>query len=116
MEKRLKEYFENPIILMEGNVDEIEEITENPLIFYGAISSVVLDFKIPVIFLNFIEQKFDSPLGPLQTLVRADNPHVIPHEPANFVPIMRDHNRFIAVNGIAAVPLRNPVLIFLQRP
>ena len=46
---RLKEYFEHPIVLMEGNVDEIEEITENPLIFYGAISTVVLDFKIPVI-------------------------------------------------------------------
>jgi len=46
---RLKEHFENPIVIMEGNVDEIEEITENPLIFYGAISAVVLDFKIPVI-------------------------------------------------------------------
>jgi len=46
---RLKEHFEHPIVLMEGNVDEVEEITENPLIFYGAISTVVLDFKIPVI-------------------------------------------------------------------
>lgn len=46
---RLKEHFENPIVLMEGNVDEIEEIADNPLIFYGAISTVVLDFKIPVI-------------------------------------------------------------------
>ncbi len=46
---RLKAHFENPIVLMEGNVDEIEEITENPLIFYGAISTVVLDFKIPII-------------------------------------------------------------------
>ncbi len=46
---RLKEHFEHPIVLMEGNVDEIEEITENPLVFYGAISTVVLDFKIPVI-------------------------------------------------------------------
>jgi len=46
---RLKEHFENPIVLMEGNVDEVEEITENPLIFYGAISAVVLDFKIPII-------------------------------------------------------------------
>ncbi|MEX0862295.1 ERCC4 domain-containing protein [Nitrosopumilus sp.] len=46
---RLKEHFEHPIVLMEGNVDEIEEITENPLIFYGALSTVVLDFKIPVI-------------------------------------------------------------------
>lgn len=46
---RLKEHFEHPVVLMEGNVDEIEEITDNPLIFYGAISTVVLDFKIPVI-------------------------------------------------------------------
>ena len=28
---------------------QIEEIMDNPLIFYGAISTVVLDFKIPVI-------------------------------------------------------------------
>lgn len=46
---RLKEHFEYPVILMEGNVDEIEEIAENPLIFYGAISTVVIDFKIPII-------------------------------------------------------------------
>jgi DNA excision repair protein ERCC-4 len=46
---RLKEHFEHPVILMEGNVDQIEELTENPLVFYGAISSVVLDFKIPII-------------------------------------------------------------------
>ncbi len=46
---RLKEHFQFPIILMEGDVDEIEEITENPLIFYGAVSAVALDFKIPII-------------------------------------------------------------------
>ena len=46
---RLKEHFQHPVVLMEGNVDELEEITENPLIFYGALSAVVLDFKIPVI-------------------------------------------------------------------
>ncbi len=46
---RLKEHFQFPIILMEGDVDEIEEITENPLVFYGAVSSVALDFKIPII-------------------------------------------------------------------
>ena len=39
---RLKEHFANPIVLLEGNVDEIEEITDNPLVFYGAISRVVL--------------------------------------------------------------------------
>ncbi|MBI3640486.1 MAG: heavy metal resistance protein CzcA [Thaumarchaeota archaeon] len=46
---RLKEHFEHPVILMEGNVDQIEDLTENPLVFYGAISSVILDFKIPII-------------------------------------------------------------------
>lgn len=46
---RLKEHFEHPCIIIEGNVDEIDTITENPLVFYGAMSSVVLDFKIPVI-------------------------------------------------------------------
>lgn len=46
---RLKEHFANPVILMEGNVDEIEQIVENPLVFYGALSSIAIDFKIPVI-------------------------------------------------------------------
>ncbi len=46
---RLKEHFQNPIILMEGNVDEIDSITENPLIFFGALSTIAIDFKIPII-------------------------------------------------------------------
>jgi DNA excision repair protein ERCC-4 len=46
---RLKEHFQFPIILIEGNLDEINDITENPLIFYGAISGIALDFKIPVL-------------------------------------------------------------------
>ena len=46
---RLRDHFERPVLLMEGNVDEIESITENPMVFYGAVSSVLLDYKIPVI-------------------------------------------------------------------
>ncbi len=46
---RLKEHFQFPIILIEGDVDEIDEITENPLVFYGAMSSIAMDFKIPII-------------------------------------------------------------------
>ncbi len=71
---RLKEHFQHPIVLIEGNVDEIEEITDNPLIFYGAISTVVLDFKIPVIptpsaahtakLLVSLCSRKDSPKGP----------------------------------------------------
>lgn len=46
---RLKEHFQHPVILIEGNVDQIEEFTENSLVFYGALSSIAIDFKIPVL-------------------------------------------------------------------
>ena len=46
---RLKQNFQFPVILLEGNFDEIEEITENPLVFYGAMSTIAIDFKIPII-------------------------------------------------------------------
>ena len=46
---RLKENFQFPIIVVEGDVDEIESISENPLVFYGALSTVAVDFKIPMI-------------------------------------------------------------------
>src|SRR5574340_1392215 len=42
---RLKEHYGNQAIIIEGNIDEIDKITENPLVFYGAISAVALDFK-----------------------------------------------------------------------
>jgi len=46
---RLKEHYQFPILIIEGDIDEIEELTENPFVFYGAISSIAIDFKIPVI-------------------------------------------------------------------
>ncbi len=46
---RLKEHFQTPVLLLEGDADEVDEITDNPLVFYGAVSTVVLDFRIPVI-------------------------------------------------------------------
>ena len=71
---RLKEHFAFPIILVEGNVDEIEDITDNPLIFYGALSTVAINFKIPIIptpnathtakLLVSLCSRKDSPKGP----------------------------------------------------
>ena len=46
---RLKEHYQFPILLVEGDIDELEKLTENPFVFYGAISSIAIDFKIPVI-------------------------------------------------------------------
>ena len=81
---RLKEHFEHPIVLVEGNVDEIEEITDNPLVFYGAISRVTLEFKIPIIhtpsashtakLLVALCSKKDGPTGPyLKKIKKSSN-------------------------------------------
>ena len=81
---RLKENFEHPIVLVEGNVDEIEEITDNPLVFYGALSRVALEFKIPIIptpsashtakLLVSMCSKKDGPKGPyLKKIKKSSN-------------------------------------------
>ena len=81
---RLKENFEYPIVLVEGNVDEIEEITDNPLVFYGALSRVTLEFKIPIIptpsashtakLLVALCSKKDGPTGPyLKKIKKSSN-------------------------------------------
>lgn len=77
---RLKEHFEFPILLVEGNVDEIEDITDNPLIFYGAMSTVAIDFKIPIIptpnathtakLLVSMCSRKDAPKGPYLKKIR----------------------------------------------
>ena len=46
---RLKEHFQKPAILVEGNLDELDDIADNPMIFYGATSTIVMEFGIPVI-------------------------------------------------------------------
>jgi len=82
---RLKENFERPIILMEGNVDEIDEFAENPLVFYGAVSSIITDFKIPIIptpsashsakLLISLASRQDAPKGPfLKKIRKSGNP------------------------------------------
>ena len=80
---RLKEHFQFPIILFEGNVDEIETITENPLVFYGALSTIAVEFKIPIIptpnashtakLLVALSSRKDSIKGPLLKKIRKSN-------------------------------------------
>lgn len=80
---RLKEHFQYPVILLEGNVDEIDEIADNPLIFYGAISTIVIDFKIPIIptpsamhsakLLVSMCSRNESPKGPYLKKIKKSN-------------------------------------------
>lgn len=46
---RLREHYERPILVVEGNPEGISKILENPLVFYGAISSAVIDYGISMI-------------------------------------------------------------------
>ena len=80
---RLKDHFQFPIILIEGNVDEIDELIENSLVFYGAVSSVAIDFKIPIIhtpnashtakLLVSMCSRKDSTKGPFIKKIRKSN-------------------------------------------
>ena len=80
---RLKDHFQFPIILLEGYVDEIESIAENPLVFYGALSTVAIDFKIPIIptpnashtakLLVSLSSRKESPKGPLLKKIKKSN-------------------------------------------
>ena len=80
---RLKENFQFPIILLEGNVDEIESITENPLVFYGALSTIAVDYKIPIIptpnashtakLLVSLSSRKESIKGPLLKKIKKSN-------------------------------------------
>lgn len=46
---RMKEHFENPILIVEGDIDVLSDIIENPLVFYGALGSVALEYHISVL-------------------------------------------------------------------
>ena len=80
---RLKNHFQFPIILLEGNVDEIESITENPLVFYGALSTIAIDYKIPIIptpnashtakLLVSLSSRKESIKGPLLKKIKKSN-------------------------------------------
>ena len=80
---RLKEHFQFPIILLEGDVDEIESITENPLVFYGALSTIAIDYKIPIIptpnashtakLLVSLSSRKESIKGPLLKKIKKSN-------------------------------------------
>jgi DNA excision repair protein ERCC-4 len=45
---RMREHFERPVLVVEGNTDDLLGILDNPMVFYGALSGVALDYNIPV--------------------------------------------------------------------
>ncbi len=42
-------HYSKPILIVEGSTDSIEKLTDNPMVFYGALASLALDFKLAMI-------------------------------------------------------------------
>ena len=67
---------------------------------------VMADSEIRVELFDFPLQQADAVLCPLQALVGADDADVVPHEAAQFVPVVGDDDFFVSIGDAAFVPLR----------
>ena len=74
-----------------GNIAKLEEISRNEVF--------------PIIFDDFVLQERNSPDRSPQPRIRADDTDVVPHEPSNFIPVLRDDDRFIAQRRPTDFPL-----------
>ena len=57
--------------------------------------------------MNLGNQPVDPTAGPLQALVGPEDPHVVPHEPADLVPVVRHDDGLVTVHGMAGTPGRD---------
>lgn len=65
---------------------------------------ISVDFEIPIEFLDFVLEIAKSRAGALEAFVGADDADVVPHEAADFVPVVVDDDEFIDVLRVAAFP------------
>lgn len=45
----LGSHYNKPILIIEGNTDRIEKLIDNPMVFYGALASLALDFQLTIL-------------------------------------------------------------------
>ena len=65
------------------------------------------DEEIPVVPLNLALQILNPRLRPFEPFAGADDPHVVPHEPPNFIPVVADDDQFVGIVRLAGLPGRN---------
>src|SRR5690606_16120428 len=71
------------------------------------LQQVAADLVVAVILPDLLLQHVDPVLGPLQALVGTNNTHVVPHETAQFIPVVGDDHVFIRVGYLGFVPIRS---------
>jgi DNA excision repair protein ERCC-4 len=42
-------HYSKPILIIEGSTDSVQKLTDNPMVFYGALASLALDFRLAII-------------------------------------------------------------------
>jgi hypothetical protein len=65
------------------------------------------DTKIPIVLVDFVAQDIDSMMGPRKAAVAAHDSDVVPHETADFIPVLRDHHSFVTRLHFPVPPVGN---------
>lgn len=68
------------------------------------LQQVARDVEVGVELLDFALQQGDAVGGPLQPFVGAHYAHVVPHEAAQFVPVVRDDHGLVGIGDAAVIP------------
>ena len=79
-------HYSKPILIVEGSTDSLEKVTNNPMVFYGALASLALDFRLSIIHTSSAENTAkalaalasrilkDYKTGPLLKKIKKSNP------------------------------------------
>lgn len=82
----LAKHYSRPILIIEGSMNQVDKVAENQMVFYGALASLALDFKLAIIHTISVEHTAktlfalanrvvkDNKTGPLLRKVKKGNP------------------------------------------
>ena len=51
-----------------------------------------------------MQNHFNAALGTVKALVRTNDPHIIPHQTPDLIPVMGHHDGFIRIQGVGLIP------------
>ena len=77
----------------EGQVAELHQVGGND--------------EVPIVLLDFLLEEADASASSLESLVGADDAHVVPHHPPDLIPQVMDHHQLVGIDGVAALPGRD---------
>eukprot|EP01022_Parablepharisma_sp_SALTPOND_P004214 TRINITY_DN118_c5_g1_i1.p1 TRINITY_DN118_c5_g1~~TRINITY_DN118_c5_g1_i1.p1 ORF type:complete len:1641 (+),score=478.48 TRINITY_DN118_c5_g1_i1:3715-8637(+) len=79
-----------------GHIDQVAQLQQ-----------VTRDAEVGVVLVDLLLEQADAVLGALQTLVGAHDADVVPHEAAQFIPVVGDHHFLVGIGDAALVPQRH---------